>query len=91
MTKKQAFALAVVVAWVTWCLTFSMVRRPEKRLYHNFEKDGFPDIEAVHEWCGNLMQRFKAPGRVDDHCGWTRGGYWGNYSYDGRFLYIEEE
>ena len=60
---------------------------PFHRLYIDYNQDGFQNVSQVREWCNGFMNQFGIhQDRFDDHCGWTRTGTYGRYSYNGHFV-----
>jgi hypothetical protein len=61
------------------------------RLYIDYSRDGFTSVTQVREWCNGFMSQFGIDSsRFDDHCGWTRSGTYGRYTYNGNFVYYQD-
>ena len=61
------------------------------RLFIEYRQQGFGNVTQVREWCNGFMNQFSiSQDRFDEHCGWTRTGSYGRYSYDGNFIYAND-
>ena len=61
------------------------------RLYVDYSRDGFTNVSDVRAWCNGFMNQFGIhQDRFDDHCGWSRVGTYGRYTYNGNFIYFQD-